>query len=322
MELIMLVTRRHLVGALVAAPAILKSGSLAFAKAPLAGKAAPAIYRFKVGTMEVTAISDGGLAIPSTMFTGDKAEMSKALMGAGAQDPTPTPILTYLVNTGDKLVLVDTGYREVGGPTAGRMMQNLLAAGVKPEDVDVVALTHAHADHINGAVTPDGKPVFPNAEMVVAEVEAKFWRDDTIMAGVPADFKVFFTLARAGFAPYAAKTRFIGAKADIVPGITAEAAPGHTVGHTMYRLSSGNAQLLLFGDIVHNASLQFAHPEWSIAFDTDPAMAATTRKRVFDMITADKLDFAGVHIPFPGIGTAVKDGTAYRYVPATWKVDL
>ena len=316
------VTRRRAVGGLLAAPGLIPTLGPAFARAPVVGRQAASIFRVKVGTIEVTALHDGGLALPGAAFLGDASVVAATLAAAGQPDPVPTPVLAFLVNTGDRLVLVDTGYRDQGGPSAGRLPAQLAAAGVRPEDVDVVALTHAHPDHVAGAVGAGGRAAFPNAELVVAEAEIAFWTSDSMLAQAPADARPFFALARDGLAPYAARTRRIADGAEIAPGVTAVAAPGHTPGHTMFRVSSGGAQLLVFGDIVHSAAIQFARPEISMAFDTDPAMAAATRKRVFDMAATDRLAFAGAHVPFPGVGTAVRDGAAFRHVPTLWGADL
>jgi glyoxylase-like metal-dependent hydrolase (beta-lactamase superfamily II) len=297
----------------------------AVAKAPFAGVQAAGVYRLKVGSFEVTVLSDGWLPVETKLFSGNADSAGKSLeAGFLPKDNIPTSVNEWLVNTGDKLILVDTGTSNVFAPTLGRMPKNLAAAGVDPAAVDMVILTHLHPDHAAGLLTTDKKIAFPNATVHVAEAEYAFWTSAEIYAKAPDEFKPFFDLARASIKPYvdAGKVEQFKDRAEFAPGIVASAAPGHTMGHTMVRLSSGNSQLLLWGDIVHNATLQFAQPEVAISFDTDQALAVTTRKRVFDMTAADRLLIAGAHLPFPGLGHVAKASTGYAYVPVEWGADL
>jgi glyoxylase-like metal-dependent hydrolase (beta-lactamase superfamily II) len=294
----------------------------AFARAPLAGAQVPGLYRFKIGTLEVTAILDGHLDLPQNLFPAAAEAEANSLLDRAAlpRGPVNAPVNTYLVNTGDRLIMIDTGTATVMGPTLGLMPKNLAAAGVTPDQVDQVLLTHLHPDHSNGLLTPDGKAFFPNAEVVVAEAEHAFWLNDGIMSQAPKDVQPFFQMARAAVKPYADQNRLrrIGA-GEVASGIEALAIPGHTPGHTGFRIASGGQQWLVWGDIVHVAPFQFARPDWSIAFDTDPAMAAATRKRIFDMAAADKILVAGMHLPFPGVGHVVKEADGFRFQPAPWR---
>ena len=226
----------------------------------------------------------------------------------------------FLVNTGDKLVLIDSGAGKLFGPTLGKFAANLAAFGIDPASVDIIAMTHLHPDHFGGLLDANAKIAFPNAQFMVSEADTKFWLDEAIAAKVPAENKPFFDQARMVAGPYIAAQKFVPVVdgKEIVPGITAMAAPGHTPGHTMYRITSGTDTLLIWGDIIHSATLQFAHPDWGIAFDTDGDLAAATRKKVFDMVATDRVMIAGAHVPFPGIGHVVKAATAYSYVPAFW----
>jgi glyoxylase-like metal-dependent hydrolase (beta-lactamase superfamily II) len=297
----------------------------ALAKAPFAGVQAAGVYRLKVGGFEVTVLSDGWLPLEAKLFIGSADAAGKALETSFLpRDNIPTSVNEWLVNTGDKLILVDTGTSNVFAPTLGRMAKNLAAAGVDPAAVDQVILTHLHPDHAAGLLTPDKKIAFPNATVHVAEAEYAFWTSAEIYAKAPDEFKPFFDLARNAIKPYvdAGKVEQFKDGAGFAPGITATAAPGHTMGHTMVRLSSSKSELLLWGDIVHNAALQFAEPERALTFDTDPALAITTRKRVFDMTATDRLLIAGAHLPFPGIGHVAKASSGYAYVPVEWGADL
>ncbi|MGL4289475.1 MAG: MBL fold metallo-hydrolase, partial [Phreatobacter sp.] len=315
--------RRDLLRAAGTGLALLAAGPV-LARAPLAGAQVAGVYRLKVGTIEVTAVLDGHLDLPQALFPKATDGEAGALLERAALPRGPqvnAPVNTYLINSGDRLVMIDTGTATAMGPTLGLMPKNLAAAGVTPDQVDVVLMTHLHPDHANGLISADGKPFFPNAEVVVAGTEYDFWNDQGIMNQAPKDVQAFFQMAQAAVKPYAdaRRLRRISADGEVVPGIAAIAAPGHTPGHTGYRITSGDQQLLVWGDIVHAAAFQFARPDWSIAFDTDQAMAAASRKRMFDMTAADRITIAGMHLPFPGIGHVVRDGEGYRFVPISWR---
>lgn len=297
----------------------------AFAKAPFAGAQAPGVYRLKVGAFEVTVLNDGSLPLETKIFSGDAVSAPKLLeAGFLPKEAVPTSVNEWLVNTGDKLVLVDTGTSNLFGPSLGRMAKNLVVAGVDPAAVDAVILTHLHPDHAAGLLTPDKAVAFPNASVHVNETEYAFWTSADNSAKAPDDFKPFFEMARNAIKPYAdaGKVTMFRDGAEFMPGIGAIMAPGHTLGHTMIRVTSQNSDLLLWGDIVHNAALQFPEPDRALAFDTDQAMAIASRKRVFDMVAKDKLLIAGTHLPFPGLGHVAKAATGYAYVPVQWGADL
>jgi len=317
-----MLTRRLILGGLAGSAALSVSGAPVWAKAPLSGHQVTGAYRHPVGNFEVIALNDGMIELPVGMFIGaDPAEAGK-LLGTRSLpvDKSPTAVNAFIVNTGDKLVLIDSGTGNLMGPSLGRFAANLAALGIDPASVDVVVLTHIHPDHFGGLLTAEQKIAFPKAQFVVSEADTKFWLDEATAAKAPADSKMFFDSARANVSPYIASgnVKFIADGQEVVPGITAHAAPGHTLGHTMYRVTSGNDTLLIWGDIIHSYALQFEHPEWAIAFDIDPNQAIATRRKVFDMTATDKLTIAGAHVPFPGIGHVVKSGTAYRYEPAFW----
>ena len=319
----MQITRRRF--GLAALGGVLLPAVPALAKAPFAGAQVAGVYRQKVGEFEVTVLSDGWLPIETKMYSGDQAGAEKLLGNAFlSKEATPTAVNEWLVNTGDRLVLVDTGTSNVFAPTLGRMPKSLAAAGVDPAAVDVVILTHMHPDHAAGLLTTDKKIAFPNAIVHVSADEYGFWTSEENYGKAPDGVKPFFDIARAAVKPYAdaGKMQTYKDGATILPGIATLAAPGHTMGHTMLRLSSGGTELLLWGDIVHNAALQFAEPDRAIAFDTDQAMAVATRKKVLDMVTNDRLTIAGAHLPFPGLGHVAKASTGYSYLPLQWGEDL
>jgi glyoxylase-like metal-dependent hydrolase (beta-lactamase superfamily II) len=279
----------------------------------------PAAHRFTLGELEITALSDGHLNLGLELFpAADPAAAEALLSKAFLPKAMPTSVNAYLVTKGDQRVLIDTGTASAMGPTLGHVPEALAAAGVKPESINTVIITHLHPDHANGLLDAAGKAAFPAAEVVVSAPELAFWNDDGVMSKAPTEMKPFFDMARKVIAPYEGKVRQIEGEIDIVPGITALPAPGHTPGHLALRISSGDANFLIFTDVIHTAALQFSHPEWAIAFDVDQETAIATRKRMLDMAAADRLLVAGMHLPFPGVGHVVREGDAYGYVPAPW----
>jgi glyoxylase-like metal-dependent hydrolase (beta-lactamase superfamily II) len=297
----------------------------ALAKAPLAGAQTTGFYRLNVGSFEVTVVSDGWIPLETKLFTGDPGSAARTLEASFLPtDKIPTSVNAWLVNTGDKLILVDTGAANVLGPTLGRLTKNMAAAGFEPGAVDEVILTHMHPDHVAGLLTADKKTAFPNATVHVNEAEHAFWTSPEIYAKAPDGMKPFYDIARDSIQPYkdAGKVELFKDGAVFAPGITANAATGHTAGHTMVRLSSGGGALLLWGDIVHAAALQFADPDRAIAYDSDQTAAIATRKRVLDGAAAERLMIAGAHLPFPGLGHVARAAAGYAYVPVEWGADL
>jgi glyoxylase-like metal-dependent hydrolase (beta-lactamase superfamily II) len=218
-------------------------------------------------------------------------------------------------------VLIDTGASTGMGANLGKIPANLTAAGLDASAVDVVFITHLHPDHAAGLIDANGKPAFPNAELVLTEKEFAFWHDDGVLSQAPDAMKPFFEGARAAVKPYGSRIRKI-TDGEIVPGLSALPAPGHTPGHTMVRVASGKDALLVWGDIVHTATLQFPHPEWAIAFDTDQKQAIATRQAVFDQVATDGLMVAGMHLDFPGIGHISRIKSSYEYYPVAWSPTL
>ncbi len=297
----------------------------AFGKVPLAAQQAPGFYRRKVGDLEVTALLDGTLTfdqgtilalVPKASADSVKPLNDKYFVPASGA--VTLAINAYVVNSGDKTILIDTGSADKFGPTAGGLPLALTAAGFDPASVDMVVLTHAHPDHAAGLIDAKGAAVFPNAEVVLSETESKYWADAGTRTRLPDSQKGFFDIAGASLKPYAARTRLIANAADVAPGISSIALPGHTPGHTGYRISSGDQQLLIFGDAVHIVEWMFEKPDWTMAFDVDPETAAATRKQLFDMAASDRILVAGMHMPFPGFGHIGREGNGYRFVPAAW----
>jgi glyoxylase-like metal-dependent hydrolase (beta-lactamase superfamily II) len=312
---------------LAAAGAALLPALPSAAKEVPAGAQAPGIYRLKIGALEVTVLNDGSGALPTKYFSGDANGTAKLLDNAfvASKDMAPTTFNEWLINTGDKLILVDTGYANEIGPLAGKLPKTLAAAGVNPADIDAVVITHIHPDHCNGLLTAEKQIAFPNATIHVNGDEFAWWLEGEpkVPEGKPF-FKGLFEGGRAVFKPYIDGKRVQTFKdgAEIAPGVTAVTAPGHTVGHTMLRIANGDGQLLIWTDIVHSTALQFPEPERSIAYDLDQAQAVATRKKVMDMAATDRLLIAGTHIGFPGVGHVAKASSGYAFVPVPWNANL
>ena len=294
------------------------------AAAPMQHKQVPGFYRTMIGDYEVTALYDGGGGIDSSLLHGDPALIQSLLARSFQNDPknVSATVQGFLVNTGSKLVLIDTGAGgHWGPPTLGKLVQNLKASGYKPEQVDLVLLTHLHADH-TGGIYKDGKRVFPNATVMTKKADADFWLSKEIMAKAPEDAKIFFKIAQDGAAPYmaAGKWKPYEGMDEIVPGIAPYAIPGHTPGHTGYVISSKGQSLLVWGDVAHVGAVQMPHPEVSIVFDSDSESAVKTREALLVKLAADKTMIAAAHMPFPGLGRIRKadTGVGYDWVPATF----
>ncbi|MEJ8474110.1 MBL fold metallo-hydrolase [Roseibium algae] len=293
------------------------------AAAPLVGHPMAGAIRRKVGAFEITALLDGYLDISGEMVIGyDEAAAARLRQDNFVQvDGYRLPINAFLLNTGDKLILIDAGTSDKMGPTLGKLDQALAAAGVTASQIDAVLITHMHPDHLFGVLRSDGSKAFPNAELILPEVDHAFWFDDAAMTAAPDAMREFFQGARQAANAYqGSQTRFSSGK-EILPGITSVALPGHTPGHTGFRIESGNEGLFMIADSVHVSSLQFAKPDWGIAFDIDPAQAVISRKKVLDQVASDGLLVAGSHLPFPGFGHVAKAGDGYRFAPADWQYD-
>lgn len=279
-------------------------------------------YTRTVGDAEVTVFLDGHFLLEQAWINTVEPATVASGLEAAYLDPTsavPLPITAYVVRRGDEVTLLDAGAGASLGPTAGALAQRLTAAGLPPETITRLLVSHMHPDHIGGMLAGEAA-VFPNATVRVSDVELAFWTDDARAAAAPEGTMGWFDLARAVAATYRGRITTFTGEADLGDGISAVPLPGHTPGHTGYRVSDGDAQLLLWGDSTSLASLQFSHPETGIVFDTDSALAEQTRRRVLDMARADRLLVAGTHLPFPGFGHVERRGEAYAWVPEEWRL--
>ena len=294
----------------------------ALAHAPQAGKRAqPSFYRFKLGTIEITVVSDGTLAFPAETLWGDRAADARVLLTSTFQPSSPVglQINTILVNTGDKLVLIDAGCGvDKFQKTTGGLIGNLAAAGYAPGDIDMILLTHAHFDHLWGISDHENASlVFPSAELVASETEVAFWSDPELPAKVSAKQQPLVTQANLKLA--SPRLRLIKAGAEVAPGVTTFDTAGHTPGHISVHISSGSEEMLLTGDVVVNSAVSFLHPEWPFGFDLDVPLATKARMAFLDRAAADKTLVGSYHLPFPGFGHVVREGSGYRWLPADWQ---
>lgn len=305
---------------LAVASLFLLGSSLAVAEAPQQKTQVPGYYRLMLGQFEVTALYDGAIDLDEKLLKNiDKRDIQRLLAREFLKGPkVQTAVNAYLVNTGNKLVLIDAGAAKLFGPSLGNIVDNLRAAGYTPEQVDTVLVTHLHGDHINGLVTPDGQRVFTNAEVWSAKADNDFWLSEAIAAQAPKDFQPFFKMSRDAAAPYlaAGKWKTFDSDRELLAGVSSVDTHGHTPGHASYLFQSGDQRLLVLGDLVHNHAVQFARPEVAFEFDNDPKQAVATRKRIFHKAAREKLMVAGMHLPFPGVGHVRKEAKGYAWVPA------
>lgn len=224
-----------------------------------------------------------------------------------------------VVNTGDRLLLIDTGMGSstMFGPTTGKLLKSLAAAGIDPKDIDAVVATHAHCDHVWGIMGDDGKPNFPNAQIYISQADFDFWTDEKKLSMKdPAYMQPFVEGARKNLLPNRDKMVFFKDGQEFLPGIQAMAAPGHTVGHTIFMITSDGKSLAAIGDLTHHQILLVEKPRIEFAYDTDPKQSANTRVRVLDMLAAQKIPLIAYHFPWPGYGHVAKNGDGFRYYPA------
>ena len=296
-------------------------GSTAYAGAPPAKGQAPGWYRMALGKFEVTALSDGTVELPvdKLLTNTTPGNVRDLLARAYLKSPVMTSVNGYLINTGSKLVLIDTGAAGLFGPTLGKLLANLKASGYQPEQVDEIYITHMHPDHVGGVLS-DGKPAFPNAVIRAAQREGDFWLSQANLDGAPQDAKGFFQGAMASMNPYVAAGRYkpFEGETELVPGIRALPAPGHTPGHTIYAVESDGNRLVVWGDLMHVAAVQFAQPAVTIQFDTDSKAAAPQRKKNYADAAKKGYYVAVAHVAFPGIGRLRADGRGYTWVPANY----
>jgi glyoxylase-like metal-dependent hydrolase (beta-lactamase superfamily II) len=289
---------------------------------PLATEQGPGVYRYKLGTLQLTALYDGiwNVPIDDTFIRNASRDQVNAALQAGflAPDILPVSFTALLVNTGDKLILIDTGTAGQISDTAGSLIRNLAAAGVKPEQIDTILISHFHPDHIDGLKTKDGAKVFPKAAVQVPEPEWAFWMDDGNQSRASGTTLRYFRNARRIFRDMADEVQRFSPGTEVAPGIVSIAAYGHTPGHTAFALHSGGQSMLAMGDTVRNPYLFARHPDWQPSFDMDGPAAVTTRRQMLDRAAADRMLVEAYHFPFPACGHIAKTTTGFELVPVAW----
>jgi len=309
-------------GSAAAGAAALAPTAPALAYSPQIGKPTqPTFYRFKLGTIEVTVVSDGTLVFPAETLWGDRADDARGLLASVFQRPAPVGLQlnTILVNTGARLVLIDAGCGvDKFQKTTGALLRNLAAAGYAPGDIDTILFTHFHFDHLWGISDHENASLlFPAAEFVASETEFAFWSTPDLADRLPPAQQPRVTQANLKLAR--PRLRLIKDVAEVVPGVTTFGTPGHTPGHISVNISSGGKELLLTGDVVVNSEVSFLHPEWPFGFDIDVPLATRTRQAFLDRAAADKTLVGGYHLPFPGFGHVVREEGGYRWLPEDWE---
>ena len=318
-------SRRQLLAGASAAAAVGLAGTASpvMAKAPMINAQAPAFYRFQLGTIEATVVSDGPLSIgdPKNTFRGPTAEQIGRMMTDHFL-PTDNVVLdqnALVINTGDKLAVFETGMSSVKRNDAmGRLVTSIKQAGIDPNDIDAVIPTHAHIDHIGGIMAQDGSRNFPNAQIYISQADLEFWTDDKRL-GTPAEGSAL--AAKKNLLPNRDRIVFYKDGQDVIPGVQAMHTPGHTVGHTCFVINSGGKSLFLTGDLMHHVIL-IEQPRMEVAFDTDPGQGIQTRIRVMDMLSTQQMMALVYHLPWPGLGHFAKQGDGFQFVAEPMKMVL
>ena len=288
-----------------------------------AGVQGPGVYRFKLGDFQISALFDGVWYLPiddKLVRNASGTEVNQAL-AAAFLPPNILPIsfTALLVNTGTKVILIDTGTAGQITDTAGSLLDNLYVADTDPKAIDTILISHFHPDHIDGIKTLDGDKVFPNAEILVPEPEWAFWMNDANMGPAQGAVKRYFLNARRIFKDIAGETRRFAAGAEVAPGIVSVPAFGHTPGHTAFAIHSANQSMLAMSDTVRNPYLFARHPDWQPTFDMDGPQAVAARRQMLDRAVADRMLVQAYHFPFPACGHMAKTATGYEFVPVEWQ---
>ena len=284
----------------------------------------PAYFRFSIGDIRLTILSDGYFTLP-TGGLGVNADPSQVQAFLSEHFLSPTAATSHtnhlLIETGDATVLVDVGSGNRFFDTTGRLMGNLEAAGIDPYDITHVVITHAHPDHIWGMRDDFDEAIFPDAEYIIGRVEHDHWMQEDLVNRVAPQDQQFVLAAVNSIRTDGVDWGFGEDGDEVVPGVRLLATPGHTVGHMAVRVDSGDKSLIALGDCMTHAYMNFAHPDWYNDRDMDGETAVQTRLKLLDMAAADRIAVVGYHFPFPGVGHVQRDGDSYRFIPALWQFE-
>ncbi len=316
-------TRRHVIASAAFAAALGLDKRLALIGPALAQKTpdpAAGNHRYRVGTVEITALYDGIWEKPHdpTFIKNASVEETKEALGkAGlSTDFVSIPLTVVVIKTGDKYVMVDAGSGGQWQPTAGKLAANMKAAGIDPAAIGTILISHFHPDHIFGLMEKGtNNPVYPNAELVMNAGEYKWWTEPGRVEKLPEARKALGQRIQTVF-PNWKNFKLIEGEKEVAPGVRLVNAPGHTPGHAAFVVSSGNQQLMISNDTAYVPALTAPHPEWQGAYDQDGPLAVETRRKLIDRVIADKMMICGAHFPFPGAGSFAKDGSGYAFTSA------
>ncbi len=281
---------------------------------------APGFKRMALGDIEIIALNDGVARRPlgeEFVKNAPIAEVRAMLASQGLPtDHIDIPFTPFLVVAGGRKMLMDTGLGEFGGPTTGKLLDNLRAAGLQASDIDTVLISHFHGDHISGLRNKAGDLVFPNAKVMVPAPEYAFWMDDARMAAAPEGMKGAFMGVRRVFGAMPAdKLVRFEPGGEVAPGVSTMAAYGHTPGHSLFQVSSGQRKFIYVADLTNVPALFASNPDWAVQFDMDAEAARVVRRKVFDMMANDKVIAGGFHFPFPAMGGIEKAGNGFAFKP-------
>ncbi len=315
-------SRRDILKMTAAAPALALSAPQVAAYAGPDGDQAPGYFRFTIGDAKITIVSDGNFFLPGTAagINADRAEVEAFMIRHFLETERIFSHTNHVViELGDAVVLVDVGSGNRVSTTAGKMLGNLEAAGIDYDSITHVMLTHAHPDHIWGIRDDFDEAIFPDAQYFISEAEHNWWLTPGRIDTIDETQQNLVVGAVNSLNADLLQLNLVQGDTEIAPGITMISTPGHTPGHMSLHLESDGQELIVTGDVTRNAYFDFERPEWYGSPDMDGDMSVATRKRLLDWASNDRITLVGYHFPFPGVGHAIKEGNAYRFIPALWR---